>query len=53
MAVGSGLLQTWQVIELTVIGIVKLIERVIPAKEVGSFIMIAQDDRGSKPDGDY
>ncbi len=42
VAVGSGLVQTWQVIELTVIGIVKIIERVIPAKEVGSFIMIAK-----------
>ena len=41
-AVGSGLAQTWQVIELTVIGIVKLIERVIPAKEIGSPIMIAK-----------
>ncbi len=42
VAVGSGFTQTWQVIELTVIGIVKLIERVIPAKEIGSPIMIAK-----------
>jgi len=42
VAVGSGFAQTWQVIELTVIGIVKLIERVIPAKEIGSPIMIAK-----------
>jgi regulator of sigma E protease len=42
VAVGSGFTETWQVIELTVIGIVKLIERVIPAKEVGSVIMIAK-----------
>jgi regulator of sigma E protease len=42
VAVGSGFAQTWQVIELTVTGIVKLIERVIPAKEIGSPIMIAK-----------
>jgi regulator of sigma E protease len=42
VAVGSGFVQTWQVVELTVIGIVKLIERVIPAKEIGSPIMIAK-----------
>jgi len=42
VAVGSGFTETWQVIELTVVGIVKLIERVIPAKEVGSVIMIAK-----------
>jgi regulator of sigma E protease len=42
VALGSGLLQTWQGIEFTVIGIVKLIQRVIPAKEIGSPIMIAK-----------
>jgi regulator of sigma E protease len=42
VALGTGLLQTWQGIELTVIGIVKLIQRVIPAKEIGSPIMIAK-----------
>ncbi len=41
-AVGSGFVQTWQVIELTITGIVKLIQRVIPAKEIGSPIMIAK-----------
>jgi regulator of sigma E protease len=42
VAVGSGFAQTWQVIELTITGIVKLIQRVIPAKEIGSPIMIAK-----------
>jgi len=41
-AVGSGLFQTWQGIKLTVIGIVKLIQRVIPAKTIGGPILIAQ-----------
>ena len=41
-ALGSGFVQTWQVIELTITGIVKLIQRVIPAKEIGSPIMIAK-----------
>jgi regulator of sigma E protease len=42
VALGNGFAQTWQVIELTVVGIVKLIQRVIPAKEIGSPIMIAK-----------
>ncbi len=42
VALGSGFVQTWQIIELTVRGIVKLIQRVIPAKEIGSPIMIAK-----------
>ncbi len=42
VALGSGFVQTWQMIELTVMGIVKLIQRVIPAKEIGSPIMIAK-----------
>jgi regulator of sigma E protease len=42
VAVGNGFAQTWRVIELTVVGIVKIIERVIPAKEIGSPIMIAK-----------
>lgn len=42
IAIGSGILQTWQGIQLMVIGIVKIIERVIPAKEVGSLIMIGK-----------
>lgn len=41
-AVGTGILQTWNGIELTIIGIVKIIQRVIPAKEIGSPIMIAK-----------
>jgi regulator of sigma E protease len=41
-AVGYGFAQTWEGIELTVIGIVKLIQRVIPADQIGSPIMIAK-----------
>jgi len=41
-AAGKGLSQTWSVIKLTVVSIVKLIERVIPAKTIGGPIMIAQ-----------
>ena len=41
-ALGTGILQTWQGIQLTVLGIVKIIQRVIPAKEIGSPIMIAK-----------
>lgn len=41
-AIGSGMLQTWQGIQVMVIGIVKIIQRVIPAKEVGSLIMIGK-----------
>jgi regulator of sigma E protease len=39
-AIGYGIIQTWQGIELIVIGIVKLIQRVIPADQIGSPIMI-------------
>ncbi len=42
VALGNGFAQTWEVIELTVTGIIKLIQRVIPAKEIGSPIMIAK-----------
>ena len=42
IAVGHGFLQTWQIIELTIVGVVKLIERVIPAKTIGGPILIAQ-----------
>jgi len=42
VALGNGFGQTWEVIELTITGIVKLIQRVIPAKELGSPIMIAK-----------
>jgi regulator of sigma E protease len=41
-AVGKGLSQTWFGIELTVVSIIKLIERVIPAKTIGGPILIAQ-----------
>jgi regulator of sigma E protease len=41
-AVGKGLSQTWFVIKLTVVGIIKLIQRVIPAKTIGGPILIAQ-----------
>jgi regulator of sigma E protease len=41
-AVGKGLSQTWFGIKLTVVSIVKLIERVIPAKTIGGPILIAQ-----------
>ena len=42
VAFGTGLVQTWQGIKLTVIGVVKLIQRVIPAKTIGGPILIAQ-----------
>ncbi len=41
-AVGHGVSQTWFWIKLTVTSIVKLIERVVPAKTIGGPIMIAQ-----------
>ncbi len=42
IALGMGFVQTWQGIKLTVVGIVKLIQRVIPAKTIGGPILIAQ-----------
>ena len=42
VALGKGMVQTWQGIELTVVSIVKLISRVIPAKTIGGPILIAQ-----------
>ncbi len=42
VAVGQGFIQTYQGIQLTVTGIVKLIQRVIPAKTLGGPILIAQ-----------
>ncbi len=42
IAIGTGFVQTWNGIQLTVLGIVKLVQRVIPAKEIGSPIMIAK-----------
>ena len=41
-AIGKGLSQTWFGIELTVMTVVKLVERVIPAKTIGGPILIAQ-----------
>ncbi len=41
-ALTSSLKQTWVVTQLTITGIVKLIERVIPLKTIGGPIMIAQ-----------
>ena len=42
VAIGTGFIQTWNGIKLTVVAIVKLIERVIPAKTIGGPILIAQ-----------
>lgn len=42
VALGNGFLQTYQGIKLTVVGIIKLIQRVIPAKTIGGPILIAQ-----------
>lgn len=42
VAIGTGFMQTWNGIKLTVVAIVKLIERVIPAKTIGGPILIAQ-----------
>jgi regulator of sigma E protease len=41
VALGMGFVQTWNGIKLTVVSIVKLIERVIPAKTIGGPILIA------------
>jgi regulator of sigma E protease len=41
-AAGAGLVQTWELIKLTVQGIVKLVERIIPLDTIGGPIMIAQ-----------
>jgi regulator of sigma E protease len=41
-AVKGGLTQTWTLIYLTIMGIVKMIQAVIPASELGGPIMIAQ-----------
>ncbi len=38
----SGLDQTWAIISLTVEGLIKLIERIVPLESVGGPIMIAQ-----------
>lgn len=41
-AIGKGLISTWNVTRLTFLGIVKLIQRIIPAETIGGPIMIAQ-----------
>ncbi len=41
-ALYQGLAETWKVSYLTVLGFIKMIERVIPAKDLGGPIMIAQ-----------
>ena len=41
-ALGNGLIQTWDGIKFTVVVIVKLIQRAIPAKTIGGPIMIAK-----------
>jgi regulator of sigma E protease len=42
VALGNGFVQTYQGIKLTVVGIIKLIQRVVPAKTIGGPILIAQ-----------
>ncbi|MEK7850975.1 MAG: RIP metalloprotease RseP, partial [Deltaproteobacteria bacterium] len=41
-AVGKGIISTWNVTRLTLIGIVKLVQRIVPAETIGGPIMIAQ-----------
>ncbi|HKI81222.1 MAG TPA: M50 family metallopeptidase, partial [Pseudodesulfovibrio sp.] len=41
-ALKAGFVQTWGFIYLTILGIVKMIEQVIPASELGGPILIAQ-----------
>lgn len=41
-AMGMGIIETWQVIRLTVVSIVKLIQGTIPAKTIGGPILIGQ-----------
>ena len=42
VAIGMGFAQTWNGVKLTVVSIIKLIGRVIPAKTIGGPILIAQ-----------
>jgi regulator of sigma E protease len=42
VAFGMGFAQTWSGIKLTVVSVVKLIQRVVPAKTIGGPILIAQ-----------
>ncbi|MBN2332072.1 MAG: RIP metalloprotease RseP [Deltaproteobacteria bacterium] len=41
-ALVQGVVETWNIIKLTIVGFIKLIERVIPAKTLGGPILIAQ-----------
>jgi regulator of sigma E protease len=41
-AIGRGLISTWNVTILTIQGIVKLIQRIVPAETIGGPILIAQ-----------
>ncbi|MFT5700615.1 MAG: regulator of sigma E protease [Desulforhopalus sp.] len=41
-ALKNGVLQTWMYIQLTVMGFVKIAQRVVPASELGGPILIAQ-----------
>ncbi|MFO7607344.1 MAG: RIP metalloprotease RseP [Desulfurivibrionaceae bacterium] len=41
-AIKGGFIQTWSLIYLTIMGIIKMIQAVIPASELGGPIMIAQ-----------
>ncbi len=41
-AVGKGVISTWNVTKLTLLGIVKLIQRIVPAETIGGPILIAQ-----------
>lgn len=41
-AINAGVAQTWNFIYLTIMGIIKMIQKVIPASELGGPILIAQ-----------
>ena len=41
-AVGKGIISTWNVTKLTLLGIIKLIQRIVPAETIGGPILIAQ-----------
>ena len=41
-AMGAGTRQTWQVVKLTFLGLVKLIQRAVPLESLGGPILIAQ-----------
>ncbi|MCF8085490.1 MAG: RIP metalloprotease RseP [Desulfohalobiaceae bacterium] len=41
-AVGAGIQRTWQVVKLTFLGLVKIIQQAVPLKSLGGPILIAQ-----------